>query len=724
MAVIELYPFDLFTNRPQRLYALQPFWSNLASLGARSARLLVVTDHINYDAALAGFQDVAVPFEDLPRDLRWYRSYYEQYLRSTIRETQFMRVFLIVSSVLDDTTLMRLIAGYGIRSAGLDRNGIPLPFDSAETTWDSAVDTNGQHWGVLQSDLNQTGAVLPQTLHKLFALDFPVYISIDIWNYTRSEAVQMLKTKAAVANVQSLSQKTGRSEKIAANESQLAIDDFKRLIGSAGIALHELRVSMAVGASNSAELKSRIELLRGSCPLELEKRRARISILQSMFSAAPPGPRQGTLATSIEVTMLAASALSYRRPTRTSGVLCGFDSQQSPLVISLFDPANSAYNAIIIGQTGAGKTFFTTLLMLRSLLTGARLIIIDPKGDIDLSWLGQDDHSRELCQRISVGRVGNSINVLEPTFPELSNQIEFAMGILRMLGVFDPNNGIERTILDNSLGSLYAACYADQPGTTDVPTMRHLRDEVLSIAANAASAIRPIAESLAFKLIPFATGSRSALFGQPTNVDLSLDAPVTVFDVSAFPSRQTSAAMRGTLFATLFGLVNQSIVSRRKRGDRAPIQFFIDEVGVMMRDPVVADYASDKYKTARSLGVAMIAADQTIQSLIGVADQYGTRHGHEMFANSPFRFVFFQEDSEMETLIRQFPMMPEAYRQQIHRLPRGQCIAQTPDGIFRLIVTASDLEHTVLSSNLQHKARARQLIGQMRRELREEQPDA
>ena len=286
-----------------------------------------------------------------------------------------------------------------------------------------------------------------------------------------------------------------------------------------------------------------------------------------------------------------------------------------------------------------------------------------------------------------------------------------------MLGVYDRSERLKHTLLDTALFELYQE--ADAVGR--VPTLPELAEVIRKIGNRQGEGIHAMASELIFALEPFTHGSRAELFGQATNIDLTLNAPVNIFDVSAFPSRQTGGAMRSMLFATLFGLINQAILNRRKRPknpDLAPIMFFVDEIGVLMRDPVVADYTSDKYKTARSLRVSMIVADQTIASLLGVADEQGIRHGHEMFANAPYRFVFFQEDSEMKTLDEQFPMMPEAYRRRIHRLPRGQCVAQTPQGIFNIIVTPSEMEKVLLGSNLVERHRAKALVQQMKSELR------
>ena len=685
MAVIELIPYDFYTSPAERIYALQPLWANLASLGAASARLLVVTDHINYTNAIQGFNKVAVPPKELVRDLRWFRSYYEQYMRDTIRETQYIRLFLVISSTLDENTLARVIEGYGVRTRTLDGAGVPLPFEVAEPNWDSAYDpVNDLYWGTVQSSLDQTGAVMPQTLHKVFALDFPVYLAIDIWNYSRTDAVRLLKMKAAAAGVQFGKKGADRQQQIEANETHAAIDRFRQEIGTSGIGIHEMRVTIAVNGRSPAELDNKFELVRGACSIDFDKRRSEISVLPEMFSATPPNgyARKGSLCTSRHVTVLAGSAQSYGRPTKLDGVLMGFDAAQSPVVIDVFNKRNKAYNAVVVGQTGSGKTFGVTLLMIRALLTGSRMILIDPKGDIDMSWLGGDGHGRPLANKISVGKDGFCVNILDKTFPELNNQIEFVLGGLRMLGIYGAQERLKHTLLDTALFELYQM--ADAAGR--VPTLPELAEVIQKIGGEQQGNIQEMANELVFALQPFTHGSRAQLFGQATNIDLSLGAPVNIFDVSAFPSRQTGGSMRAMLFATLFGLINQSILNRRKRPkhpDLAPIMFFVDEIGVLMRDPVVADYVSDKYKTARSLRVSMIVADQTVASLLGVADEQGIRHGHEMFANAPFKFIFFQEDSEMHTLDEQFPMMPEAYRRLIHRLPRGQCVAQNAGGDFQ-----------------------------------------
>jgi conjugal transfer ATP-binding protein TraC len=66
-----------------------------------------------------------------------------------------------------------------------------------------------------------------------------------------------------------------------------------------------------------------------------------------------------------------------------TGVFCGVNlSTMTPVLIDFYDRnvLNNS-NLSVIGQAGSGKTFFVSLLTLRSVLKGVRTVIIDPEGE-------------------------------------------------------------------------------------------------------------------------------------------------------------------------------------------------------------------------------------------------------------------------------------------------------------------------------------------------------
>ena len=109
-----------------------------------------------------------------------------------------------------------------------------------------------------------------------------------------------------------------------------------------------------------------------------------------MFNARVSPSSDGAVLTTPGVAVMTGSALSYKRRTATDGVLFGIDQNQSLVILNQFDQRNPSYNANVLGQTGSGKTFGILCMMMRHLLLGCRLIIVDPQGNIDLSFLGDE----------------------------------------------------------------------------------------------------------------------------------------------------------------------------------------------------------------------------------------------------------------------------------------------------------------------------------------------
>lgn len=707
MTILQLTPFDILTADPGRLMAPLGFWAGLPRLveGAATARLLMVADNLSQAHVVNGFHRVAVAAADLPPSMRWYRSLYEAFLRQTVQTTRYMKLYLILRSRLDDESLIRLLGTYGVRAEPLTEP-IPLPFQTGEPAW-NRVTAEGQTWAVVRSKLQQVGSAHPRMLHRLFALDFPVWAALDIFTYTTADAMKLLQQKQISALYE-------RGVGQAADEAESVTDAVRRLrfeLNRVGAALHTVRLSVAVGAPHSHLLTQRLEMVRGTAGLEMEGWESNVALMRHLFSAEPPKETGGAILTSTGLCIFTGSALSYRRRTNTIGALAGVDQNQAPVVINVFDDRNPSYNSVVLGQTGAGKSFGVLLLMLRHLLMGVRLIIIDPQGNIDLSFLGE-----AVTHKAVLGTSAAAINILDMVHGEIANQVEGVLAIFAMLGITS-NSLTQRAVLDEVLMDIYRPLWGRAGvGGADVPHLAAVQVRLAQMAADSRrpERIRQEAASLAFTLAPYVTGSRAALFGRQTTVDLSLDHPVTIFDISRLPkAKGKESNLRAALLAILVADINQAIRRKRREGDKAPILFFVDEMGILMREPVIASYISEEYKTARSRRVGMIVADQDLHSFLGPADESGLHHGVPMLANAAFQFIFMQQSGQKGIVREHFPDIPEALIAVLPTLPQGACIAKLPDDLLRLSVTASPFEQAVLSSRLQDRARAQRLMAQM-----------
>ncbi len=346
--------------------------------------------------------------------------------------------------------------------------------------------------------------------------------------------------------------------------------------------------------------------------------------------------------------------------------------------------------------------------MLRHLLMGVRLIVLDPQGNIDFSWLG------DIYHRAVIGTSEASINILDIAHDEMANQISTVIAMLGMLGVINQQDRLEVALMDQVLMDIYSPLWGRVAGT-EVPTLAAVQNRLddLKLDEELDNISRLKAEHLSFALEQYTHGSRANLFGCRTTVDFHLDHAVTVYDVSRLPKSGQDEKLRAALLSILVADVNQAIRNKRREGDQVPILFFVDEMGVLMRDPVIASHVSSEYKTARARKVGMIVADQDLHSLLGPADERGLHHGVPILANSATTLIFNQKASELARVREHFPDLPESMVQALPLMPQGGCICQLPGDLLQVSVIPSQFELAVLSSKLEDRARAKELMSQI-----------
>jgi len=705
--IVELFPFDLTTAPQAMLAATAGLWESLPRLcrGLPAARLLLAADTLEREQVFRDFRRAATAEEFLPPGVLAYRIEYENYLQRMAQAVRYIRAYLVMDANLEADGLIGLLGAYGLRAQALDHE-LPRPFDAAESEWTHLKTGRGLY--ALLRNANEQGQALlhPRLLHNLFAQEFPVYAALHLYTYPQAETMRLMNQKAAMAlygagkTVDSIRE---------AEQAQAGIRAVSDAVSN-GEALHTFRLYALVPGKDKKELEARLEIVRGALPLKMERVYSPGAIAAELFSGETLNETDGTPLTTSGAALLAGSALSYRRRTETRGIMLGVDRNQAPVILNLFDDRHSSYNSVILGQTGAGKTFATLLLMMRHLLMGVRLIILDPQGNIHLDFLGE-----EVYRRSVVGTEAAAVNVLDIVYDEIGAQVEMAVAMLRLLGVHS-DKPLERALLDEALMALYAPLWGtDSPP----PLIADLHRWMEARVGQARSAlVRETAEGLSVALQAYVSGSRAEMFGRHTNMDFRLDRAVNVFDVSRLPQQGLGGNLRSALLSILVANINQGIRRRRWAGDRAPILFFVDEMGILMRDAVVANYISSEYKTARARLVGMIVADQDLHSLLGPRDAQGLHHGVPILANAANMLIFNQKDSERTMIQEHFPALPQAVVDALPALPRGTCVAQFADGDLLLVsVTPSQMDRVIFSSRLQDRQLAARIVERMKEEM-------
>lgn len=713
MPTVELRSFDILTASPVALIANSSFWTTLPRIarGPAVARLLMVADTLRTEDVFDGFRASAAAARSLPVGVEAYRTQYEEYLRRSVRDVRYLRTYLTMNTGLKDEGFIQFLGTHGMAAMPL-RDPVPRPFGSGNGQWRHIEAENG-YWGLLVSQNTQAGTVFPTGMHRLFSLGMPLWASMQVYTYSHSEAARLMRLKETAAGFD-----PGQTPE-AIQDAGAVIRSLYRIrqeINQGGAGLHTLRLYVLVHGETPAELDSNMEIVSGTVPFQTQRATDPGSIAIKAFGDTEYEDFEATPMTTGGVALLTGSILGYRRRTETRGVMMGVDRAQAPVILNLFDNRATSYNMVVLGQTGAGKTFAVLLLMLRHLLLGTKLIIVDPQGNIDLSFLGEDSYRHAV-----VGTKGASVNIMDIVHDELATQIDSVLAMMTMLNIIQRGNESERSVMDAVLTEIYKPLWKrrNQLGLENMPVLANVlqRLEMFSGEDRYPHMLRETAKLLAFRLRSYTEGSRYDLFGRRTEIDFSLDKTVMVYDVSRLPQQEMGGNLRGALLSILVADLNQAIRRRRREGDTTPILFFIDEMGVLMRDEVIASHVSAEYKTARARRVSMIVADQDIESLMGPRGANGTHFGVPMLLNAANTLLFRQKDSERGRARETFPALPESLVNSLSVLPRGTCVAMLPDDLLVVNITPGEFDKIVLSSRLEDRQRARAITEQMRREV-------
>ncbi|MFA6992890.1 MAG: DUF87 domain-containing protein, partial [Candidatus Gracilibacteria bacterium] len=204
--------------------------------------------------------------------------------------------------------------------------------------------------------------------------------------------------------------------------------------------------------------------------------------------------------------------------TSDKGILYGINRHNDSLII--FDRfALENANSVVFAKSGAGKSYAVKLEILRLMMMGTDVIVIDPENEYEA--LANTVGGTYLKLSLNSDRRINPFDLPKPAEGDdsqpgdlLRSNIITLQGLLRlMLGGVTPE---EEGILDKALIDVYSlkgiTMTVANPAEHEPPTMEDLYQILNSMEG---------ASSLVQRLSKFTTGSYSGIFNKPTNVNLS-----------------------------------------------------------------------------------------------------------------------------------------------------------------------------------------------------------
>lgn len=321
--------------------------------------------------------------------------------------------------------------------------------------------------------------------------------------------------------------------------------------------------------------------------------------------------------------------------SRNEGILYGVNMHTNGLVIfDRFKLENA--NSVVLAKAGSGKSYAVKLEVLRSLMLGSEVIVIDPEREYET-----------LCEAVGGSYLNLSVNSesrinpfdlpqANPNNPEeardhLRSNIIILHGLLKiMLG--GKLTALEDNILDQALVQAYAS-----KGITKDPATHGLTPPIMSDFVRVLESIKG-AERLATSLKRYSEGTFSGLFNQPTN--LVMENQLIVFSI-----RDLEEQLRPIAMYMVLNYIWNKIRSQMKKRI-----LVVDEAWIMMRHEDSAQFLFSIAKRCRKyyLGLTTISQD--------VEDFLGSPYGRAIVSNSSLTLLFKQHPATIDLVTKTFSL--------------------------------------------------------------------
>ena len=343
-------------------------------------------------------------------------------------------------------------------------------------------------------------------------------------------------------------------------------------------------------------------------------------------------------------------------------------------------------NMCIFGTSGAGKSFYTKLLILRNTLLGIEQYVIDPEKEYN-----------NIAKKINgtIIKLGptseNYINIFdirkesieENEHGYLATKIGKLIGFFNL--IFGELNEEEKAILEEKIIQVYKikkinfndkSLYNKNKkfkSTKDMPILEDfyniLNDEKT--------------KKFKIKLIPFIKGSLK-FFNNYTNIELNKK--LIIADVYELGEENMKYGMY--LFIELFW-------DKIKINRKIKKAIYLDEIWRLIgvtSNKEVAKFIYKIFKTIRKYGGSSVAITQDISDLFSLEN--GT-YGKSILNNSSIK-TFFSLEEENIKVLSQYSNLSEKEKIEIKSLRRGECLTFVGDEHILINIDASDFEKEII----------------------------
>lgn len=427
--------------------------------------------------------------------------------------------------------------------------------------------------------------------------------------------------------------------------------------------LFQMAIYVAIRAESLEELNKITKLLEATLSARLfYSKVARYQQLEALQSILPRGEDQLAQKRNLDSS---SAALTFpfmsSELVQESGILYGVNKSNNSLVIlDRFSLHNA--NSITFAQSGAGKSYTTKVEILRQLMQGTKVIVIDPEREykrltesVGGTYIKLSARSREKINPFDISTTYRDKSDLSEHVQDLTEVISLMVESL---------NQREKAAVDKAILEIYKQAKDKAPLLQDLYAELHKLGHL----------------QLCERLEKYISGSLAGVFNEHTNIEL--ENRLVIFDIKDMPE-----SLRQIMMLIISNFVQNQVKAKPEKRI-----LVIDEAWMLLEHEESARFVAGLVRRARKyyLGVSIISQQAN--------DFLHSEYGRAIASQSALRVLMRQDTTTIKNVVSEFNL--SEYEQSfLLTCERGDALLIADQNHVAVKVVASDKEHPLITTN-------------------------
>jgi len=428
--------------------------------------------------------------------------------------------------------------------------------------------------------------------------------------------------------------------------------------------LFQMSIYIALRADSLEELNKITKLLEATMSARLfYSKVARYQQIDALQSILPRGEDQLSQKRNLDSS---SAALTFpfmsSELVQESGILYGVNKSNNSLVIlDRFGLHNA--NSIVFAQSGSGKSYTTKVEILRQLMQGTKVLVIDPEREykrlaesVGGTYIKLSARSKEKINPFD----------LATTFHDIDDLSEHAQDLTEVISLMAEGlSSREKAAIDKTILKIYKKSKKNEQ-----PLLEDLYAELSKLGQL----------KLCERLEKYISGSLANVFNAQTNIDLSNR--LVIFDIKDLPE-----SLRQIMMLIISNFVQNQVKAKPEKR-----LLIIDEGWMLLEHEESARFVAGLVRRARKyyLGVSIISQQAN--------DFLRSDYGRAIASQSALRILMKQDTTTIKNVASEFNLS-EYEENFLLTCERGDALLIADQNHVAVKVVASEKEHPLITTN-------------------------